>query len=110
MSRVRIDGSRIVDDETFHDEFSRALGFPGFYGRNMNAWIDCMSYVDEPNAGMTNVHIDRGGMLVLEVTDAEGLQSRCPSLMTDLVLCSAFVNRRYVDDGESPPLALVFLA
>ena len=30
------------------------MGFPGFYDRNMNAWIDCMSYIDELGAGMNS--------------------------------------------------------
>ena len=40
---VRIDGDRIVDWDTFHNVFTEAFGFPGFYGRNMNAWIDCLT-------------------------------------------------------------------
>ena len=56
MPLVRIDGSTIKDEDTFHDVFSTAFGSPGFYGQNMSAWIDCMSYLDEPEAEMTSVH------------------------------------------------------
>jgi len=31
-----------MDWETFHDEFQEKMGFFDGYGRNMDAWIDCM--------------------------------------------------------------------
>ncbi|MDZ4753789.1 MAG: barstar family protein [Phycisphaerae bacterium] len=31
--------------------FAETFGFPGFYGRNMNAWNDCMTFLDGPDAG-----------------------------------------------------------
>jgi len=40
---VHIDGSKISDWGTFHHHFSEVFGLPGFYGRNMDAWIDCMT-------------------------------------------------------------------
>jgi len=33
----------ITDWASFHDVFMHTLGFPDFYGRNMDAWIDCMT-------------------------------------------------------------------
>ncbi len=62
---VQIDGSKIVDAASFHEHFSAVLGFPDFYGRNMNAWVDCMSYLDDPEAGMTSVNVIPGDVLVL---------------------------------------------
>jgi RNAse (barnase) inhibitor barstar len=52
---IAIPADQITDWESFHSVFQAAFGFPDFYGRNMNAWIDCMSYLDEPPSGMTNV-------------------------------------------------------
>lgn len=46
---VRIDARRIVDLDSFHDVFAEAFGFFGGYGRNMDAWIDCMSSLDDPD-------------------------------------------------------------
>ncbi len=45
---------QITDWDTFHDAFAATLGFPGFYGRNMDAWIDCVTSVDRDD-GMTAV-------------------------------------------------------
>lgn len=43
---------RIIDWPSFHAVFEEALGFPGYYGWNMDAWIDCMTYVDNADYGM----------------------------------------------------------
>ena len=42
---VTVDFSKIMDWDTFHSVFGKKMGFPDFYSKNMNAWIDCMSYV-----------------------------------------------------------------
>lgn len=107
---VRIDGHRIADWESFHDVFAEALGFPDFYGRNMNAWIDCLTYLDDPEAGMTNIHVNGGGVLTLVIENAGDLKQRCPEQFEALVECSGFVNWRRIDQGETPVLALAFYA
>jgi RNAse (barnase) inhibitor barstar len=83
MRRVTIDAARITDRGSFHDAFSVAFAFPGYYGRNMDAWIDCMS--DEI----------AGNIILLDVTHAESFKTRLPDLFDALVKCSAFVNQRY---------------
>jgi RNAse (barnase) inhibitor barstar len=55
MTVVRLDCDRITDWESFHAVFAEVFGFPSFYGRNMDAWIDCMSYLDKPEVGMSTV-------------------------------------------------------
>src|SRR5690242_6490649 len=94
---VQIDGSRITDWETFHDHFSAAFGFPSFYGRNMNAWVDCMTYLDDPGAGMTSVNVSRGDILVISIASVRDFKKRCPEIYEALVECSAFVNSRKIE-------------
>jgi hypothetical protein len=105
---VKLDTARIADWDSFHDVCAQALGFPGFYGRNMNAWIDCMTSLDEPGDGMTSVHAPKGGVLVLSLSDATEFAARCPDIFDALVECSAFVNYRRMDVGDPPVLALSF--
>lgn len=105
---VQIDTRRITDWVSFHEVCADVLGFPGFYGRNMDAWIDCMTSVDEPADGMTRVHAPRGGFLVLSLSDATGLASRCPDVFDALVDAVAFVNYRRMDVGDPPVLAMSF--
>lgn len=42
MKHIKINSSDISDWDSFHNVFSKAFDFPDYYGRNMNAWIDCM--------------------------------------------------------------------
>jgi Barstar (barnase inhibitor) len=104
MASVRLDSARITDWASFHAECRRALGFPEFYGANMNAWIDCMSSLDEDD-GMVGVQLQPGDLLRLEVPAVEALAARAPEVVSALVECTGFVNReRYAE----PRIALVF--
>ena len=103
---VRVDANEIVDADTFHAVFADAFGFPEFYGRNMNAWIDCMGYLDDPDAEMSSVHVRAGQSLTLVVDHAESFKLRCPELFWSLVECTQFVNQRCIDAGAHPILDL----
>ena len=100
MTVVRVDCDRIADWESFHAVFAEAFGFPSFYGRNMNAWIDCMTSLDEPADGMTAVHAPPGGVLVLDLAGVSGFARRCPEQYDAVVECAAFVNWRRLQVGE----------
>jgi hypothetical protein len=76
---VNIDLGRIVDWPTFHSVFARALGFPAFYGRNMNAWIDCMTYLDDSGARMISVHAGPGQVVVLQCAGVKEFASTARS-------------------------------
>src|SRR6266576_2958903 len=105
---VQIDGSKITDWGSFHQCFSEALGFPGFYGKNMNAWIDCMTYIDDPDAGMTSVHVAKGDVLVLRVSGVADFKKRCSEILAALSESCAFVNYRRIEQGQQAVLALSF--
>jgi RNAse (barnase) inhibitor barstar len=105
MPIVRIDARRIHDSDTLHSVFAESLGFPAFYGRNMNAWIDCMSYLDNPDAGMTTVHGTASDPVVLHI---EHINSLANELYTEIVDCAAFVNWRRLENSEPAILCLSF--
>ena len=67
VSLARIDCETIDDWDSFHHEFNRVFGFPDFYGRNMDAWIDYMTSIDAPDDGMTNIHCESGKVLTIEL-------------------------------------------
>lgn len=96
---IRINADLILNHATFHDVFAEVFGFPSFYGRNMNAWIDCLSYLDDPSAEMTAVHVKEGEVLALLIDNAEALKARSPEVFSDLIECAAFVNWRRVQSG-----------
>src|SRR5687768_4325612 len=107
---LRIDANEITDGDSFHTVFALAFGFPEYYGRNMDAWIDCLTYLDDPDSGMTMVHVAPGQCLSLVVDHAAGLKSRCPELFCALIECAAFVNWRRIEAGGEPVLALALYA
>lgn len=108
MATVRLNTTDIADWRSFHLAFRELMGFPGFYGRNMDSWIDCMSYLDE-DAGMTRFVLHPGEILLIEITGTEQFNARVPDVMKALIACTAFVNQRYLADGQEPKIALVFL-
>ncbi len=108
VSLAKIDCGNINDWESFHDEFNRVFGFPEFYGRNMDAWIDCMTSLSEPNDKMTDIHCEEGKMITIELEDVKEFKSRCPEQYYAVIECTAFVNWRLIESGQQPVLALSF--
>jgi hypothetical protein len=108
MTTVRIDARKIHDAKTFHDVFAEAFGFPAFYGRNINAWIDCMSDLGNPSAEMTKVHAKPGGVVLLQLDHVDQFVRDCPDLFASLHDAVAFVNWRQVHAGRAPVLAIAY--
>ena len=105
---VLIETEQISDWDSFHNTFAEILGFPDFYGCNLNAWIDCMTCLDDPDAGMTSIHVTRGDVMVLCVSAVRDFRRRCPEIYDALIECSAFVNYRRIERGEPAVLCLSF--
>jgi hypothetical protein len=105
---VQIEGGKIVDWNSFHTVFSETIGFPAFYGKNMDAWVDCMTYLDEPESGMTSVSVKPGDVLVLIISGVADLRRSCPEIYDAIVECSSFVNWRRIERGREAVLALAF--
>lgn len=105
---IRIDTRQIQDWDSFHDVFARELGFPGFYGRNMDAWVDCLTSLDEPDDAMTSVHVLKGDVLTLHLDHIDDLASRCPDIYEAMLDCTAFVNYRRIEAGQNPVLVLSY--
>ena len=110
MKRVKVDCSGIHDWESFHDVFADGFGFLAGYGRNMNAWVDCMSYLDDPESGMSGGTCEKGDFIVIELGEVADFKKRCPEQYEALIECSAFVNYRNLEVGENPLLMLSFHA
>ena len=97
----------INDVASFHDELNCVFEFPELYGRNMNAWVDCMTDLYEPGTGMTGIHIKDGEVLALEFVGVKPFRENYPEQYACVVECSSFVNRRRIETGQKPNLALV---
>ena len=73
----------------------------------MDAWIDCLTYLDDPEAGMTAIHAT-DGVMALQLEHVDDFICRCPEQYAALIDCSAFVNWRRIEMGEAAVLALSF--
>ena len=105
---VSIDFAKIHDWNSFHDEFAAVFGFPDFYGRNMDAWIDCMTSLDEPNHGMTRILAANGNVLTMQLENVAPFREGHPDLYEALIESAAFVNWRRIEVGQPAVLAISF--
>lgn len=108
MAEVILETTQIRDWETFHDVCAETFGFPEFYGRNMDAWIDCLSYLDADD-GMCRFLLSPGETLQIILPNFEVFQAVVPEVAAAFLDCVAFVNRRYNDRNDVPRLILVLL-
>ena len=108
---VEIDANRITDWDSFHEVFAEAFGFPDFYGKNANAWIDCMQSLGDPDDPMTKIVLPSGSTLVLMIKHAAKWRVSYPKIALDLMELTAAVNcdNAQVKVGYKPALiALAF--
>jgi hypothetical protein len=106
IKKVRINADMITDWDSFHDIFKIAFGFPDFYGRNMDAWIDCMTDIDHHDSGMTRILIGKTDTLVIELSNSDTFKHRCPDIYLALLECSAFVNFRKLSNNDKSTIVI----
>lgn len=107
MTLVKIDTKRISDEESLHTVFSEAFGFPDFYGKNMSAFVDCLTNLDEQ---MSKVQVKPGEVVTLQLDHVKDFRQRAPDIYNLIVEACAFVNWRRVDIGHLPIICLSFYA
>jgi hypothetical protein len=95
MKEIQNNTSEIHDWPSFHKIFQVTFGFPDYYGANMDAWIDCMSCLNDPLSGMSKITLEPGESLTIKLLQTKDFMIRCPKLFMSFVECSAFVNQRY---------------
>ena len=108
MAYAKLDGSTITDWDSFHSQCAAELEFPDFYGRNMNAWIDCLTYIREGDM-MSRFILGPDDPLVIEITNALAMIERVPDIFQALIGCTAHVNQRHQEMGQIPALQLLFV-
>ncbi|WP_224554372.1 barstar family protein [Pectobacterium versatile] len=105
ITHINIDGSQIADWPSFYHVFADAFGFPTFFGRNMDAWIDCMTNLDED---FNRVQVKSGELVCITVEQANIFKEKIHNQYLALIECAAFVNWRRLEIGEPPILMLAF--
>jgi RNAse (barnase) inhibitor barstar len=92
-----IDVSDVSTWDEFHQVFIDEFNFPSYYGRNSNAWIDCME----------DFAID-GSKLELHIKGMGKLKEVSREMYDLINDCSAFINYRSVQSGGSHVISLCY--
>lgn len=100
---MTLDGAAMTTEAELHAELARGFGFPSFYGANADALLDCLSYLDEPAAGMTTIYPPPGGIVVIELRDAAAMPASVYLVLVDAV---ALANHRLRAGGGRALIAL----
>lgn len=97
----RLSGTRMADLASLYDEASAALQFPGYFGRNLDAFDECLRDLDLPEAP--------GGAVILVVTDAAAMLGDEPGRRQWFVEAISDANEVRAGRGTGP-LVVVFSA
>lgn len=104
MAEVVLDFGRITTWKDFHAECKRVMGFPDFYGANMNAWVDCLSYMTNGGDGMSRFILENDEVLTIHLMNTRATQS---AMLDTVTTCATEVNERYITTGDIPRIKLV---
>lgn len=106
MADVVFDGSQVTSWQSFHAQAKEVFGFPSFYGNNMDAFIDCLSYLTEGD-GMSRFFLRENERLNIYVTQFTSFSKEQAQICAAFLECIAFTNQRYLQAGEQARLAVV---
>ena len=104
---IKIDFGKIENWNSFHEVFAKVMGFPDFYGKNNDAWIDCMSYIDDKDAGMSKITVMPGESLNIIVSGTERATETASEIFLGFMDIVAFVNQRFIESGTNTRLSVI---
>ena len=105
MVTVQLDGRHMCDWSSFHTESQAKFGFPDFYGRNMDAWVDCLSGLRDAD-GMSSIVLAPDETLHIEVLHSDVFCTKAPHILAVMEDCVEAINERYAEDGKNQALQL----
>lgn len=106
MAVVRLSADSITDWASFHVVCKEAFGFPDFYGENLNAFIDCLTYIDEGD-GMSNIVLADGENLFIEIIDSAELRATNTEILEGIEGSVRSLNKRFTDAGKAERILVV---
>ena len=108
MTIIRIDARRLTDAAGLHAAMAEAFGFPATYGKNLDALVDCLTYLDNLKAGMSRVQVLPGEIVVLLLEHMTGLSKKALEQVAALTDAVAFVNWRRLEKGQPAVMAIAY--
>ena len=89
-----------------HSLLKKAFGFPDFYGKNVNALIDCLSSLRYPEDGMTAIVLKKDETLNITV---RSFPIKNAIMLYHFIISIQSVNQRYKAKDQSPPITVTFI-
>src|SRR5262245_3689287 len=105
---IRIDAARLTDAAGLHAALGEAFGFGPDYGKNLDALVDCLTHLDDPQAGMSRVQVFPGQVVLLVLEHTQGMNKHTAAQVKTLTDAVAFVNWRRWEKKQPPVLALAY--
>ena len=103
MATVCLDGAAMTSWDAFHTQSQQAFGFPEFYGRTLDSWVDCLSYLRDDD-GMSSIRLGPDDVLQIDILHADAWRVAHPDMLDEVLYCIEGINERYADYGEKPAL------
>lgn len=97
---IRFASNELRDWASFHEASAEKFGFPDYYGRSRDAWIDCMRGGElEPGNPADDASID---ILVVEFPNSHGVSGEMKDVCEFLYSGFASVNQFRCKWGRRP--------
>jgi hypothetical protein len=96
-----IDGNAFADWERFHDEMAFKLGLPPWYGRNLDALLDCLSSIGDPRSNLCGHWEWRDGKRLVLLIRGLSMDQADVAAGVGFVQTVADANKRLEQDGAT---------
>ncbi|MDX5631075.1 MULTISPECIES: barstar family protein [unclassified Brenneria] len=103
---ITLNFSSIKTMDELYDELAFKFGFPDFFGRNIDAVIDCIFGIRYPDEGMTKINISENGYLSLNIKNFSGADEKVKEAIIFII---EFVNYKYQFKGREPAILLCLI-
>lgn len=103
---LEIDFSGVNDGEKLYECLKRHLRLASFCGKNSNAVIDCLRDLREVGDSLIDISLKEDEVLTLRLKHLPLSNRQVSTTFLEIV---KVVNREFVERGESPVIALVFI-
>ena len=100
-STVFIEGNTFADAERLHDEMAFKLGLPSWYGRNLDALLDCLSSIGDPRNNLCRHWEWREGKRLVLLILGLSIDNVDAAVAAAFVQTVADVNERLEQDGAT---------
>jgi hypothetical protein len=106
LKEIEIDFSNINDLNQMHEVLKEKFGFPDFYGKNVNALIDCWSElrdIGEVDETMCDFNLEKEDTLLI-IT--KKLSHKKDIIVNHLIVAIEAVNKREISRGNKYSIIL----